>query len=67
MEFTVAGMTCEHCVRAVTKAVRTIDPEADVQIDLAAKRVAVQSKIADTRSIEGAIAQSGYEVARRGP
>lgn len=66
MEFTVAGMTCEHCVRAVTKAVQTVDPQADVQINLTTKRVAVQSKTADARAVEGAIAESGYEVARTG-
>ena len=30
LELNVTGMTCGHCVRAVTQAVRTVDPEAQV-------------------------------------
>lgn len=44
LELDVTGMTCSHCVRAVTQAVRTVDPEAEVQIDLAAKRVRIQGR-----------------------
>jgi copper chaperone len=44
LELNVTGMTCGHCVRAVTQAVRAVDPEADVQVDLAAKRVRVEGR-----------------------
>lgn len=44
LELDVTGMTCGHCVRAVTQAIRTADPEADVQVDLAAKRVRIQGR-----------------------
>jgi copper chaperone len=44
LELNVTGMTCGHCVRAVTQAVRALDPEADVQVDLAAKRVRVEGR-----------------------
>ena len=33
--FKVTGMTCAHCVRAVTDAVRGVDAAADVKVDLA--------------------------------
>ena len=36
--FTVTGMTCGHCEMAVKRALRQIDPEADVAIDRAAER-----------------------------
>ena len=29
--FQVQGMTCGHCVKAVTEAVKTLDPKAEVQ------------------------------------
>jgi copper chaperone len=37
-------MTCGHCVRAVTQAVKTVDPEAEVRVDLGSKRVRVESQ-----------------------
>ena len=37
IEFRVEGMTCGHCVSAVTRAVKAVDPEANVRVDLEAK------------------------------
>lgn len=60
--FTVQGMTCGHCERAVTRAVLQIDPQAQVKIDRAANRVEVQST--QTRdAVAKAIAEEGYQVA----
>lgn len=42
--FNVQGMTCGHCVKAVTRAVQEQDAAAKVEIDLAAKQVRVQSE-----------------------
>ena len=41
--FKVEGMTCDHCVRTITEAVRGIDPVAQVQVDLAAGEVRVKT------------------------
>lgn len=41
--FKVEGMTCDHCVRAITGAVQGIDPDAQVQVDLAAGEVRVKT------------------------
>ena len=35
--FSVEGMTCGHCVKAVTQAIKSQDPAAEVTVDLAAK------------------------------
>ena len=60
--FTVQGMTCGHCERAVTRAVLQIDPQAQVKIDRAANRVEVQGT--QTRdAVAKAIAEEGYQVA----
>lgn len=63
LEFTVKGMTCGGCARAVTNAIRSVDEAATVQIDLAAKRVTVESE-ADAVKVRSAIEEAGYEVER---
>lgn len=59
--FAVSGMTCAHCVRAVTEAIRALDPAADVQVDLENGRVVVRGQQADAQEIAGAIQEEGYE------
>jgi copper chaperone len=60
--FLVKGMTCGHCVRAVTEAVKSVDQQADVKVDLASGKVEVQTQ-QDRGAIARAIAEEGYEVA----
>lgn len=60
--FQVQGMSCGHCVGAVTRAVKALDPQAEVKVDLASGRVEVQSQ-QDRAAIAQAIAEEGYEVA----
>ncbi len=57
--FSVEGMTCGHCVRAVTQAVQSQDPAASVKVDLAAKEVGVESRLSAEQVIE-AITEQGY-------
>ena len=57
----VEDMTCGHCVGSVTKAVQAIDPAAQVQIDLASKRVTVESS-RELGAISAAIVEAGYPV-----
>ena len=60
--FNVTGMTCGHCEKAVTQAIKQVDPQAVVQIDRSQNRVDVQSEQArDT--LAKAIAEEGYTVA----
>ncbi|RMQ46252.1 Heavy metal transport/detoxification protein [Pseudomonas cichorii] len=58
--FNVQGMTCGHCVRAVTQAIHSDDPAAEVQIDLASSQVRVQSSLSTERVIE-LIGEEGYQ------
>lgn len=44
IELTVKDMTCGHCVGAVTKALKAVDPQASVDVDLAAKRVRIETR-----------------------
>ncbi len=57
--FSVEGMTCGHCVRAVTQAVQGQDPAASVKVDLAAKEVGVESRLSAEQVIS-LITEEGY-------
>jgi copper chaperone len=59
MQFEVKDMSCGHCVGAVTQAIKELDPEARVEVDLAGKRLSVES--AQPRdALAQALAQAGY-------
>jgi len=58
----VKGMTCGHCVKAVTAAVKEVDPKAEVRVDLGSGRVEVETTAA-AAAIAAAVADAGYEVA----
>jgi copper chaperone len=60
--FTVTGMTCGHCEKAVTRAVKAADPQAEIRIDRAANLVEVQSE-QPREALAHAIAEEGYAVA----
>ena len=60
--FTVTGMTCGHCVRAVTAAIVARDADAVVRIDRATGRVEVESD-APRAELAAAISEEGYFVA----
>lgn len=59
--FIVTGMTCGHCEKAVTQAIRSIDPEAKVTIDRTHGHVRIEST-SPRESLATAIADEGYGV-----
>lgn len=60
-ELQVEGMSCGHCVNAVTKSVQAIDATAKVEVDLAQQKVRVTSG-AKLEDIKSAVADAGYPV-----
>lgn len=60
--FTVTGMTCGHCEKAVTRAIQQVDPQAQVQIDRMQNLVQVDSA-QPRETLAHAIAEEGYAVA----
>jgi copper chaperone len=58
-DFNIPNMTCSHCVRAITEAVRSIDPQAQVQTDLAQHQVHVTSPAARAVMV-AALTDAGY-------
>lgn len=65
IELSVQGMTCGHCVSAVTRAVKTVDPEADVQVDLGTGKVRVDGH-GSAEALGKAITEAGYPAALAG-
>jgi len=58
--FEVSGMTCSHCVRAVTETIKGVDAAAQVAVDLDAGRVTVRDGTASPDRIAQALAAEGY-------
>ena len=59
--FTVTGMTCGHCEKAVTQAIRSLDPQARVTIDRTQNRVDVESS-QPREALAAVITEEGYQV-----
>ena len=59
--FNVQGMTCGHCVKAITSAIKAQDSSAIVQIDLPTGEVIVESDLTE-QQIVGLIGEEGYQV-----
>jgi copper chaperone len=59
--FTVEGMTCGHCEKAVTKAVLALDAQAKVVIDRIQNTVQVASE-KPREALAQAMADEGYRV-----
>jgi copper chaperone CopZ len=65
IELRVDGMTCGHCVSAVTRAVKSVDPEADVRVDLEGKRVRVEGR-SSADALGRVLAEAGYPASPAG-
>lgn len=60
--WTVTGMTCGHCEKSVTRALKQLDPQAEVKIDRSKNLVEVQSQ-QPREALARAITEEGYAVA----
>lgn len=62
--FAVKGMTCSHCVMAVTKALKGISGVSDAKVDLAGNSATVtfDSGKASTAKMKEAVEDAGYEL-----
>lgn len=59
--FKVTGMTCQHCVGTVQKAILKTDNTAKVQVELPSGLVSVNSSLPRSALI-AAIEEEGYKV-----
>ena len=61
---TVKGMSCQHCVMAVTKALKGIDGITDVSVDLETGNASFEeTKSVEMNTIVAAIRKAGFDVA----
>jgi copper ion binding protein len=63
--FDVTGMSCDHCVQSVTKAVKDVAGVANVTVSLDENSAIVVGDAIDTAKVIQAIEEEGYEAAVR--
>jgi copper ion binding protein len=65
--YAVAGMTCGHCVTAVTEEIGAIPGVRAVDVDLASGAVAVTADgPVEDAAVRAAVEEAGYELAGSG-
>ena len=64
--YTVTGMTCGHCVTAVTEEVTSLPGVTGVEVDLTTGGLTVTSEQpVDEAAVRAAVEEAGYEVSGR--
>jgi copper chaperone CopZ len=63
LQYSVPGMSCEHCRAAITKEVDGVAGVESVTVDLDAKTVLVSGAGVDDADVRAAIDEAGYDVA----
>jgi len=60
----ISGMTCGHCARRVTTALKELEGVESAEVDLAkgSALVAYDEARTDTAKMAGAVAEAGYTV-----
>lgn len=60
--YTVEGMTCQHCVNAVTAEVSAVSGVQDVVVDLGSRSVQVRGEGYADSAVRAAVDEAGYTV-----
>ena len=62
-QYRISGMTCGHCVQAVTEELSALDGVRDVQVDLDSGPATVRSDAElDRAAVRDAVDEAGYEL-----
>ena len=61
IEFSITGMTCDHCVLSVREEVSEVAGVETVDVDLASGRLAVTGDGFSDDQIKAAVVEAGYE------
>ena len=61
--YTVQGMTCGHCVQAVTEEVSAVPGVTDVQVTLEDGTLVVRGEDVTDDAVRSAVDEAGYQVA----
>jgi len=60
IELDVTGMTCDHCVHAVTNALKDVPGVSDAVVSLADKKATVTADAVDIAKLIEAVEEEGY-------
>jgi copper chaperone len=63
LNYSVPGVSCQHCVGAVTEEVEQVPGVESVVVDLDIKRVKVNGTSIDDGAVRAAIDDAGYDIA----
>jgi copper chaperone len=63
LDFTVSGMTCQHCVASVTEEVTDLPGVTEVDVDLATGRLHVVGDVT-AEQVRAAVAEAGSYTAQ---
>ena len=61
MKLIVDNMSCQHCVKTITKAINDIDPKAKVTVDLTKREVDIEGGTISQEAAIAAINKAGFE------
>lgn len=61
--YSVPGIHCAHCGRAIREEVGEVEGVEQVDVDLESKVVTVRGQRLDDAALRAAIAEAGYEAA----
>jgi copper chaperone len=64
LQLKVTGMTCNHCISMVNKAIIKLQADAKVTVDLVQQQVSVESTLA-AEDIITALDEAGYPATER--
>ncbi|MBK8067606.1 MAG: heavy-metal-associated domain-containing protein [Rhodanobacteraceae bacterium] len=59
MHLDVDNLSCQHCVRTVTSAIRTLDANAHVEVDLARGQVIAEGNL-EPEKVIAVLFEEGY-------
>ncbi|GIW17355.1 heavy metal-associated domain-containing protein [Tepidiforma flava] len=65
IELSITGMTCDHCVNAVTAALKAVPGVSDAVVSLAEKSAKVTGEGLDAAKLIEAVKEEGYDAAAR--
>jgi copper ion binding protein len=60
--YAVTGMSCEHCVAAVSAEVGEIPGVSEVVVDLTSGTVLVSGRSVDAKAVQLAVEEAGYSL-----
>ncbi|MET7483884.1 heavy-metal-associated domain-containing protein [Streptomyces sp. NPDC005538] len=62
-QYSVTGMTCEHCAASIREEVTEVPGVSEVVVDVAAKSVTVRGSDLDDTLLRAAIVEAGFGLA----